>query len=72
MAIGDIYFLPPIPEQPAYYMAISDAVSYALAGTKSSKDALDEANERIRKILDDAGYFSGKKEIPEFIRNGQG
>ena len=50
MAIGDIYFLPPIPEQPAYYMAISDAVSYALAGTKSSKDALDEANERIRKF----------------------
>lgn len=72
MATGDIYFLPPISEQGAVYMATCQAITDALAGTKTVEQALRDANEVIRKIIQDGGYYDGKTEIPQFIRDGRG
>jgi len=68
MAVGDIYYLPPIPECGSIYMATCEAVSGALSGTVSVEDALAAANEKIQKSIDEAGYT----EIPQFIKDGHG
>lgn len=68
MKVGDIYYLPLIPECDGIYGATGEAVSAALAGTKGIEEALEEANIKIQKMIDDAGYT----EIPEFIRDGKG
>ena len=73
MAKGNIYYLPPIPEQGPIYMATSEAVTNVLmAGTATIKDALDAANAKIKQIVTDGGYYSGKTPIPQFIKDGNG
>lgn len=72
MATGDIYFLPPISEQGAVYMATCQAISDAFAGTKSVEQALKDANIEIKKIIEDGGYYKDKTLIPQFIKNGRG
>jgi multiple sugar transport system substrate-binding protein len=69
---GNIYFLPPIPEQGTVYMATSEAITNVLAGTDSVKNALEKANAKIKQIISDGGYYSGKTPIPQFIKDGNG
>jgi multiple sugar transport system substrate-binding protein len=69
---GYIYYLPPIAELGQLYMTISDAVSRALAGTQKPEEALRDANQQIEKIMREAGYYDGKKNIPKFIKEGNG
>jgi ABC-type glycerol-3-phosphate transport system substrate-binding protein len=68
MAIGDIYFLPPLPETGSIYMATCEAVSGAMAGTISIPAALDAANRKIQEFIDKGGYI----EIPQYIKDGHG
>lgn len=71
MDVGYQYYLPPIAELGQLYTTTSDAVSNALAGTQTPEDALNEANERIKGFMEDAGYYDDKP-IPAFIQNGGG
>jgi multiple sugar transport system substrate-binding protein len=70
MGIGDIYYLPSIAELGSVYTATCEAVSAALAKTETPEQALNKANDKIKQIITDAGYFSGKKPIPQFIKDG--
>jgi ABC-type glycerol-3-phosphate transport system substrate-binding protein len=68
MAVGDIYYLPPLPETGSIYMTVCEAVSSALAGTISIPDALNAANRKIQQFIDDGAYT----EIPSYIKDGKG
>ncbi|MEH7746601.1 extracellular solute-binding protein [Neobacillus drentensis] len=48
---------PTLPEWPRIHEFITDAISKALAGEKSPKEALDEANKSIYELLDSRGYY---------------
>jgi multiple sugar transport system substrate-binding protein len=50
-------FTVPIPEWPEVGDAAARAVSSAIAGEKTAKDALDEAAVKIQSILEKAGYY---------------
>lgn len=54
---SDSQYRPLIPEWREVEDALSIAVSEVLAGTKSSKAALGEANKVIYEIMKDAGYY---------------
>jgi ABC-type glycerol-3-phosphate transport system substrate-binding protein len=71
MGVGDRYFLPPFAELGQVYVTLSDAVSNALAGTQTSQQALDQANDQIREFMKNAGYYD-KKPVPDFIAAGKG
>lgn len=71
MAIGNIYYLPLIPECNSIYNATGEAIAAAQAGTEPA-EALAATNEKIQAIIDDAGYHNGTVEIPEFILNNLG
>jgi ABC-type glycerol-3-phosphate transport system substrate-binding protein len=68
MAVGDIYYLPPLPETGSMYMTICEAVSGALAGTINIRDALQSANRKIQQFIDEGKYT----EVPSYIRDGKG
>ncbi len=55
--LSDPNYRPLIPEWREVEDTLSIALSEVLVGAKTSKDALDEANELIFKIMDDAGYY---------------
>ncbi|MFJ7728546.1 ABC transporter substrate-binding protein [Neobacillus sp. NPDC097160] len=48
---------PTLPEWPRIHEYITDAISKALAGEKSPKEALDEANKGIYDLLESRGYY---------------
>ncbi|WP_342433254.1 sugar ABC transporter substrate-binding protein [Neobacillus sp. FSL H8-0543] len=48
---------PSLPEWPRLHEFITDAISKALAGEKSPKEALDEANDSIYDLLESRGYY---------------
>jgi hypothetical protein len=68
MVVGDIYYLPPLPETGSMYMTICEAVSGALAGTINIKNALEAANRKIQQFIDEGKYA----EIPDYIKDGKG
>lgn len=54
---GNIQYVPRLGETFELTSRVGVALSEALAGVKSPKQALDEANEDIYKMLKDAGYY---------------
>ncbi|ALS20540.1 MULTISPECIES: sugar ABC transporter substrate-binding protein [Paenibacillus] len=48
---------PNLPEWPRIHESISEAISLALAGEKSPKEALDIANRSIQDLLEQRGYY---------------
>jgi ABC-type glycerol-3-phosphate transport system substrate-binding protein len=48
---------PNLPEWPRIHEFITEAITKALAGEKSPKDALDEANKNITDLLSSRGYY---------------
>lgn len=56
-AIGKAKSEPNLPEWPRIHEYMSDAISKALAGEKSAKDALNEANKNIKDLLEQRGYY---------------
>ncbi|CAM4141570.1 sugar ABC transporter substrate-binding protein [Paenibacillus alkaliterrae] len=56
-AINRAKLEPNLPEWPSIQEMITDGISKALAGEKSPKDALDETNASIHKLLESRGYY---------------
>jgi multiple sugar transport system substrate-binding protein len=56
-AIAKAQTEPNLPEWPRIHESISEAISKALAGEKSPKDALDEANTNIKTLMEQRGYY---------------
>jgi multiple sugar transport system substrate-binding protein len=48
---------PDLPEYPQIHQFVSEAITVALAGEKSPKEALDAANQKTRQLLDQRGYY---------------
>lgn len=48
---------PDVPEYPQVHLIISEAISIALAGEKSPKDALNQANAKIKQLMEQRGYY---------------
>lgn len=71
MAIGNIYYLPLIPECGSIYTATGEAIAAAQAGA-DVEQTLNKANEKIQSVIDEAGYGTEEKPIPDFILNGLG
>jgi len=56
LALADADYRPRIDEASEVGTAVSIAISEVLAGEKSAKDALEDANKEVNRILEEAGY----------------
>jgi multiple sugar transport system substrate-binding protein len=54
---ADPTYMPKIPEYNEICDILGTAASEVVAGTTTAKDALDDAQTRINKIMEDAGYY---------------
>ena len=48
---------PDLPEYPMIHQYLSEAITLALAGEKTPKQALDDANAKIKTLLEQRGYY---------------
>lgn len=48
---------PDLPEYPQIHQFVSEAITLALAGEKSPKDALEQANTKVKQLMEQRGYY---------------
>jgi ABC-type glycerol-3-phosphate transport system substrate-binding protein len=57
LEMADPTFMPKIPEYVELCEILGTAASEVVAGTKTAEDALNDAQEQINQIMEDAGYY---------------